>query len=127
MKIYKKTLAMLLPAALFLPSLVFAASQLFPPWVQCDGVKVACDFSAVIRTINAIIQWFLDASVSIAAITFSIAGAKILLNPDNPSKREDAKKMFWKTVQGMIIILSAWLVIHTIIKFLDPSALTFIG
>ena len=65
-----------------------------------------------------------------AAITFSIAGGQMLLNPDNPSKREEAINMFKKTVYGMIFILVAWLVVHTVVATLvDPNtnALRFFG
>lgn len=128
MRNYKKILVILLPAVLFLPSLAFAVSTIFPGFVQCDGVQVKCDFTAAIRTINAIIQWFLNIAISVAAVTFAIAGGKILFNPGNVTKRQEAIEMFKKTVFGLIIVLSAWLVIRTIIKTLvpDPSALQFI-
>ncbi len=119
---YIKIISLLI---VLLPAMTFAAGL-----IPCDGVTVKCDFAAFTGLINNIVNWFLGISVSVAAITFAIAGAKMLFNPENTSKREDAKKMFWKTVQGMIIILGAWLVIHTIIATLvnpNTNALRFLG
>ena len=58
----------------------------------------------------------------VAAITFSIAGGKMLLNPENASKRTEAIAMFQKTVIGLLIVLGAWLVIHAAITILVPNS-----
>ncbi len=98
--------------------------------IPSDAEITANGFCAFAKLINTIITRFLQLSTAIAAITFAIAGAKMLMNPDNASKREDAKKMFFKTVVGLLIVLGAWLVIHTIIITLasnPSSALRFLG
>ena len=125
MKKYK-TIAILLSLVLFLPLFVSAAGL-----IPCNGTPDSpCDFNAFSKLINGIINWFIGISATVAAITFSIAGGQMLLNPDNPSKREEAINMFKKTVYGMIIILVAWLVVHTVVATLvDPNtnALRFFG
>jgi hypothetical protein len=89
--------------------------------IPCDGVTVPCTFSMFATLINNIITWFLGISASVAACTFAWGGAQILLHPDEPGKKEEAKEILWKTVQGMIIILGAWLVIHTVIVSLTGA------
>jgi len=124
MKNIHKIIIALFSLVFLLPTIIFAANSLIP----CSGVD--CNFSSFAALVNNVINWFLSISATVAAITFSWAGIQMLLNPDNPGKRQDALEMFKKTVIGMIIILVAWLVIHTIIVTLlrDPnSALRFLG
>ncbi len=99
------------------------------PIIQCGNAgQHCCDVTEFFILINRIINWFLSISGSIAAITFSIAGIKILFNPSKPEQISEGWAMFRKTVIGMIIILCAWLVIHTVISALvAPYALRFLG
>jgi len=120
-----KLITSILSLVLFLPIIVFAAGL-----IPCDGVTVKCDFNAFAGLINNIINWFIGISAGVAAITFSIAGAKMLFNPDNPTKRQEAIGMFKKTVIGMLIVLGAWLIVHTIVSALvkpESGALRFLG
>ena len=125
-----KIIKILLASIFFLPIIVFAATECGSGIIPCDGTTACpCNFAAFAKLINNIINWFIEISATVAAITFSIAGAKMLLNPDNPGKRQEAVEMFKKTVIGMIIILVAWLVIHTVITTLvsnSNSALRFL-
>src|ERR1035437_4271337 len=123
---YKKTFAILLSSVIILPSIAFAAGL-----IPCDGSATnPCDFNAVVTLINTGIDWFTGISVAVAAITFSIAGANILLHPDSAAERTNSWNMFTKTLIGMIIVLGAWLVLHTAIKAIinpNTNALRFLG
>ena len=127
----KKILATVLSLMIFLPLLVSAASTnpLIP--AECTGSDPSkCDFNSLIQLINNAINWFIGISVAIAAITFTIAGANILLHPDNAEKIKEAKSMFSKTVIGMLIVLGAWLIIHTVVVALvnqNVGALRYLG
>ena len=91
----------------------------FAPLIQCGGSgQPCCDFTEAAILVNRIINWFISMSGVIAAITFSIAGANMLMHPDNPEELKKAKSMFTKTVVGIVIILIAWLVVHTLIATL---------
>ncbi|MFA5764055.1 MAG: pilin [Candidatus Paceibacterota bacterium] len=106
-----KILSVSVSIALLLPIVAFAAGL-----VPCGGFgEPVCDFKQLAIMINNFVNWFLGISVSIAAITFAVAGGKMLLNPENESNRTDAKEMFKKTAMGLVIILVAWLVVHTVI------------
>jgi len=123
MNIKRSLLSVFLFVLAGLPLVALAAGL-----VPCNGPD--CNFNSLATLVNNIINWFLGISVSVAAITFSIAGAQILFNRDKPAKLEDAKGIFMKTIIGLIIVLCSWLVIHTIIATLasNPnSALRFLG
>jgi uncharacterized membrane protein len=82
----------------------------------CDGsLANPCNFDSVFKLINVAIQWFLNIAIAVASITFMIAGGKMLMNPSNSAKRGEAVEMLKKTTIGIIIVLMAWLVIHTIL------------
>jgi heme O synthase-like polyprenyltransferase len=118
----KKIFAWVMSFIFILPFLTYAAEYTFNgllPTVCTDSSSdTKCNFEAIMATINHALNWVIGMAGVIAAITFTIAGAQMLLNPDNPGKRADAIEMFKKTAIGLIIVLSAWLVITTSIKAL---------
>ncbi len=123
----KKTLTKIIPSLIsvlfFIPMVIFAAGL-----VPCNGPD--CTIDSVFQLVNGAIKYFLRIAVSLAAVTFAYAGAKILLNPDKPGARSDALKMIWNTVWGLVIVLCSWLVIYLLIKAIVPnasSALRFLG
>ena len=121
-KYFYKTISF---SIILLPLAAFAAGL-----IPSDAEITKNGFCAFATLINNVINWFIGISVSVAAITFAIAGAKILFNPGNSGKRTEAIEMFKKTIIGMFIVLGAWLVVHTIISTLvSPStnALRFLG
>jgi len=115
---HKKVFLLSLFAYVAMPVFVLAAGL-----VPCDGTAASpCTFNSLAGLVNGVINWFLGISVSVAAITFVVAGARMLLHPTNEAERGAAKEMFFKTVIGLLIILCAWLVIHTVIAALVPNA-----
>jgi uncharacterized membrane protein len=106
-------------------------SSSFWPLLQCGNAgQPECDLTEAVITINRVINWFISISISVMAITFSVAGARILLHPDQAGEREKAKEMFRKTIIGMFIVLCAWLIIHKAVSVLvsnPTSALRFLG
>lgn len=124
MKINKyKIIAMILPSLVLLPVFVFAACNPNLGFIPCDGsAECPCNFEKITILINNIITKFLQLSSVVAAITFSIAGGKMLMNPENPGERAKAIDMFKKTVYGLIIVLSAWIIIKTVVSyFVNPD------
>ncbi len=128
---YKKIIISGLLLLTIFPVFAFAAGLIPCGNVTVTGGKVSndinsdahmCTFTDIMTFVNKAITWFLDASVFIAAITFTIAGVDILFNPSNPEKIKQGWSMFRKTVIGLIIVLGAWLVIHTLITTFVPDS-----
>lgn len=98
--------------------------------VPCDGVVITggtgkeCNFSSLRDLLQNIITFLLYIAMSIAAAAFFMAGFKYITAHGNPSQIESAHKIFTNVVVGLIIALSAWLIVHTILNILlakDPG------
>lgn len=87
----------------------------------------ASDFELQVRinnplkvdTIQGAIQLFMNAVLRIALpfiiIFFIWSGFSFVLARGNPTKIETAKKMFWYTIIGTLLILGAWTITNAII------------
>ena len=85
------------------------------------GVTKACSFNDAVNLINNGIKLIIGYSAVIATITFTIAGARILLKPDNSGEREAAKEMFWKTVKGFFFLFCGFLIVKLIVQGLGVN------
>src|SRR3989344_4072222 len=105
--------------ALLLPAYTFAASL-----VPCNGTTQPCNFAAVITLIKNIVTFLVfSLAVPLAAISFAIAGVMILTAGGNTGQVEKAKEIFWNVLIGLIVALSAWLVVNAILLGLGASGL----
>ncbi len=111
----KRIIQALSLVALVVPVFVFADSA---PLVPCDGVTVPCDFGALMRLVNNVIQFVLIAVVPLAAIIFAYAGFVLLTSGGSDEKKGQAKKIFSNVAIGLVIVLAAWLIIETVIHAL---------
>ena len=75
-----------------------------------------CDFGDLKDLISGIVAWFFGIAASIAAIGFAVSGIKMLMNPDNSSKRAEAIEGLKKTGIGLLIALTGSLIVQTIAK-----------
>ena len=100
---------MILVLVVFLPTYALADSL-----VPCSGAD--CDFDSLIELIKNIINFLLFSfAVPLAAISFAIAGVMILIAGGNTGQVEKAKEIFWNVLWGLIVALSAWLVVNAIL------------
>ena len=87
-----------------------AAAQL----VTCEGVDcTACDF---VSMVNGVVNFLITLSVVFAVIMLAVAGFKMLTSGGNANAASEARGIFTNVVIGFIIILSAWLIIDTILR-----------
>jgi hypothetical protein len=126
-KYYSHIVSAFVLLVLLLPIIVSAQSWFSnvtcnPTLVGTSTIANPCDFNALVRMVNFVINWFVGISISVAAITFAVAGGKMLLHPDQEGEREAAKEMFKKTIIGMLIVLGAWLVVHTVVGALTSGS-----
>lgn len=111
----KKIFAWCLTILLTLPFLTYAEKDSFTGLLpsECTGINAPdeCNFNVIASGINYILNWVIGMAGVIATITFAIGGAQMLIHPDNPSKRTEALDMMKKTFFGLVIVLSAWLLV----------------
>ena len=107
------------------PVYVFAAIVPCSMTIETDGtVTDPCTFDKFIDLINEVIDFLMfKFAVPLAAISFAIAGVMILTAGDNSSQVTQAKEIFWNVLIGLIVALSAWLVVNAILIGLGAKEL----
>jgi len=87
--------------------------------VPCTGAD--CDYNAAIQLVSNIINYVFILIIPISAIAFVYAGSLMLFSGSNPNKRSQAKDIFLKVVIGIVIILSAFLIVKIIFTSLGAT------
>lgn len=93
-----------------LPIVTFAQT----PFVTCD---TNCGYNDLLKLVNNIINWIIVISFPIAAGVFAWAGIQLMMT-GVADKRSQAKAMIVKVFWGFVIILSAWIIVSTVINAL---------
>jgi hypothetical protein len=65
-----------------------------------------------------VLNWLISIAIIIAALLFVNAGVLYVMSPSNPGNIARAHKIFTNTLIGLVIILSAWLLIDVVMKSL---------
>lgn len=105
--------------------IAFAPAYVFAAIVPCGGSgQPACNFGFFITFIKNVINFLIfKLAVPLAAISFAVAGVMILTAGPNTGQVEKAKEIFWNVVIGLIVALSAWLIITAILTALGARGL----
>lgn len=116
-----KIISSLIIAFLVLPFL-FANAQGF---VTCSGPD--CTIASVVAMISGIINWIIKYLAGpIAALALAYAGVRYITAIGDPGKIRDAHNIFKNVVWGIVIILSAWLVVDFILDRLSTTAFSIL-
>ena len=109
---YLRLSALLLP--LLLPTL--AAAQLLKTIVpDCNGPN--CTVCHLVELAQNIISTGIYVSIFMSALFFAYAGwLYVSSGIDNVGDLNKAKSIFWNVMIGLVIILSAWLIVDTIVR-----------
>lgn len=129
-KSFIRTTAIFCLSFLFLttPFLVLAQTSTNPTGlVPCDGPKSiagsdarTCNFQALLRGINEIINWMFIIAVPLSLVSFAYAG--ILFMSGKEDNISQGKEIFSKVVWGVVIMAGAWLLVRTIVRgLLNPD------
>ena len=121
-KILSHMVAGLVVISIFTPVYVFSAENA-PSLIVCNGVddpatvgvNEACDFNSVIKLAQAIMDFLLYISIYIAAGLFIWAGILYTTARDDSGQVSKAKEIFKDAAIGFIIMLSAWVIVYTIV------------
>jgi len=98
---------------LFVPSLTQAAWSWGDNIVPC---KDDCNFNYIIKLIDNILNFFILLSIPMATLVFAWVGWTFIVNGDNSSKREGAKKALFSLLTGLFFVLGAWLIVKLIVS-----------
>ncbi len=80
----------------------------------CDGPCGFCDFFKLISNIINFIT-FRFAPI-VGALLFVYGGIMMIISAGDPGRFQAAKKIFWSTVVGLVIIYGAWLITNSLLK-----------
>jgi len=84
--------------------------------VPCDGPD--CDFDALVKLAENVLDFLIFLAVLIAAGLFVWAGFLYLTAGGSQDKVKQAHGVFWKVAIGLVIVLAAWLIVNLILSVL---------
>lgn len=82
----------------------------------CTGTD--CSLCNVADMANGIITWLIGILFMVFALLLAIAGVRLVTSAGNHHALDEAKSSFTNAIIGMIIVLSAWLLVDTIMRAL---------
>ncbi len=82
----------------------------------CSGLD--CSACNVVDLANGVIKWLIGILFVVCACLLAYAGVKLVTSGGNSHALDEAKGMFTNILIGFLIILSAWLIIDTIMRAL---------
>jgi len=96
---------------------------LFPVFTSAGIIPCTdnCGYNDLIKLAKNLIDWVMMISVPIATGVFAWAGFKYMTSGVVDQKNE-AKEMLKKVLIGFVVILSAWLIVSTLVNALINSS-----
>lgn len=94
-----------------------SAEEVFPgiaSFAGCTGLD--CSACNVVDMVNGGLKWLIGILFVVFAVLMAIAGVKLVTSGGNPGALNAAKDSFVNAIIGIIIILSAWLIVDTIMR-----------
>jgi hypothetical protein len=85
---------------------------------EVDGVVTAPDWGCVMQTIQNTINLTISLSIIIATLFILYTGFMFVASAGNPRTREQAKTRLMNVVVGIVVVLSAWLIVDFVMKTL---------
>lgn len=107
----KKTVFLIIFTLLLLPTVSFALDPIIP---NCSP---NCGYYDLLRLVNNLINWIIMVSAPIAAGVIAWAGF-LYMTTGVSDQKSAAKKIIQKVFIGFVFILSAWLIVTTIVNAL---------
>lgn len=116
---------------LLLVPLAFAPAEAyaqFGPIVPEVCRACPCGFGGVLAIVQNVMNFIIAIGIIIATLIIVWGGILYVLSPANPENRSTANKMLINAVVGLLITLSAWLIVDFVMKTLyNPGATTPAG
>jgi hypothetical protein len=121
--IYKKTLLLLIPAAILaIPFFAGAQHPTTGGLVTCAGAD-DCNFGTLILMINKIMQYLLTLAAIVASILFAYAGFLYVFAAGSEGNIRKAHSIFWSAGLGLVFMAAAWLIVEVILQTLGATTI----
>lgn len=118
--------AVVLTVVLFVPDVAFAANaNFFGPIIpeECHCPGRAPDWGCVLVVIQNGFNFLVSLGVIAFTLALAYAGFQYMASSVNAGNKEKAKEMIQNVLMGLLIMLSAWLMVDFVMKVLyNPSA-----
>lgn len=92
-----------------------------------DQGSTGCQACSLAQLVQNIINFIIGLSIPVAAALFAWAGVLYFTSAENISQRQKAKDIFKNAFIGFIIIITAWLVINTLLNVIFNQSSVFKG
>ena len=86
--------------------------------IPASCVEEPCEWGQLVLMVQIVIHYLILIAGSLAAISFCYAGWLYITSAGDEGKVKTAKGIFLKVIIGLIFVLSAWLIVHEIVKSL---------
>jgi|SRR3989338_3241251 len=106
---------LLASVVLALPLVVFGAPDTTSGLVPCDGPE--CQVCHVVALGQRLINFFVTIAILLAVGIFAWAGFLMLTSAGNEGQVTKARGMFTNVLIGLVIVLTGWLIIDTVMKY----------
>ena len=108
--------------AVLMPALA-AAAGIGGPIVPSTCTGIDCKCSDLVKVAENVLNTGIYVAVFLSAILFAWAGWKMLSGKTmgEAGKIEDAKKILWNVIIGLVMILAAWLLVDTLMRTLTGT------
>ncbi len=99
-----------------------AGGSLFPEkLVPCDGPD--CNLGKLAEGAGNLLKFLIGITVVGSVLVFAWAGFKYMSNLGDAAKVKQAHGIFKNVAIGLVVVLSAWLIVSTLLKLLTGSNL----
>jgi len=122
----KTLLPLIIILTIFLaPDLAFAQADVSPDGIYTGGGLIPCgqdmdnkcNSCHVVILANTVVKWLIGITFMIFAGMAVYSGIKLVMSGGNSHAKQDAKEMFTNVFIGLLIILGAWLMIDTLLRY----------
>jgi len=88
-------------------------------FVPCGGPgEPECEACHIIKMTNNIVTWLIGILFVVFAIVLVVSGFRMVVSGGNPEAKTDAKNKITNAFVGLVIVLSAWLLVDTLMRVL---------
>ncbi len=96
---------------------------------KIDGIvddQEQCHVSDIFKLVDDALKFvYTYLILPLATISIAIAGVMYLISGGDPGKRKKAGEIMKSTIIGVALVLTAWLIVHTIVKYVTDDKNAF--